>query len=241
MNTILPFGLFLVGAGVGWIATSSLRAAPLPVEPTAPAEAPTRAAEAERAGLSSEGERAPDCREEAAQARELRKRLRALEPASSAAKDRSRPPSPRCAIVPWPTDLPDMYREEGMRAVIGEELRGREFELDCSEFPCVAVVRHLSEQDNPAAIFKKGSYAEARVFDFVFGMHGGSHSFLAPVPPESMNRDLWLRVERRVHSQIRELMRAAREQAPPEPTAEAKAPAAPPAPLKLVFPLPGQP
>ena len=166
------------------------------------------------------------CEREYAQAQSLRARISLLKNRSRTARP-ERPPDPRCTPVEWPTGLPAKYREDGLRENLGVFLEGRELELDCSEFPCIALLKSEPGQAVDVGALKQNAYAGAKFVDMAYSSSEYNTTFFVPVPSDRFDRALQERIDGRVQAHIREFER------------DRPIPSGPPPRLELRFPLPG--
>jgi hypothetical protein len=177
-----------------------------------------------------------ECLAERAEVMALRARLQSRESASNDAHG-ARRADPRCTVVPWPPDLPEEFSEETLRKRLAEHLAGVDVELDCSEFPCLAVIE--GAETSELATFKTSAFAGAQVYEHVFVSGGQSHVLFAALPPGSDDEAIRQRLQGRIDAHSRELMRAAEDRRAEERPKAPDAAQAPPE-IKLLLPLPGQ-
>lgn len=213
MKIILPFAFFALGAfaGAGLTYAVRVKAARVPyvdesVQAPRPAEHPAKI-ESNRALNRDRG----GCQSEVTEILQLRNRIQTRQRALSIQASKSRgTPSPldiRCTPVPWPSDLPEQYREDAIRSVLGTTLEGRAFELDCSEFPCFSVIEGAPADLKDLRRVRADLYADAKVVEQGVGANGRQYHFVAILPDKHNDDQIQARLSRRIDAHARELTR----------------------------------
>ncbi len=147
----------------------------------------------------------------------LRKQLEQLEreylPQAPSSPLQEAPNEPGCRPGQWPPDLSENYREDALRAQIVEQFPDVEFEMDCSEFPCLAMLEDVDSGSAGVQKIKSGGLAKAETIEMNWVGPGPDGirrvHLLAVLPPESMSEDLRERVDARIGAQVQDFMRMA--------------------------------
>ena len=156
------------------------------------------------------------CQAERARVQRLRSYREELERREGQTKDI--PPvgrwDPRCTPIKWPENVPEKYHEEALHAVLTAQFRDQEFEIDCSEFPCIVALEDGgSNSEGSIRDLKNKIFSDARSIELRWGGSGSegprSVYFFSVFPPDSGSNDLMERVEGRLDAKQREFAREA--------------------------------
>ena len=128
----------------------------------------------------------------------------------------------RCTPIPWPSGLPEEYRYEKMLPMLARAFSEREFELDCSEFPCITLVHGAPSGPDEIATLRTGEYSDSELIQRGFGTRGRQYHFIALLPVEAANRHTRARIRARFDARSRDLMDqgADEEYSEPSPTGD---------------------
>lgn len=152
-----------------------------------------------------------DCSRETFEISSIRARIREHE--QRLASNALGPPDLRCTPVQWPEDIAEKYEEVGVRDALATHLRDFDFELDCGEFPCLAVIHGADARIADLRPVKREGFEGARFVEHLFAAHGQKHVFFAPFPDTADEQELQERLQGRIDAQIREIMHEVRDTA----------------------------
>ena len=208
---------FLIGVGGGAILISSH-----PSESTGRRELdPGSEAHSATSSPADTGEidlgiRSVDCRSFHDQIRDLRSQLEQLTndpPTHETRQHRSIPRSPRCTPGQWPQDLRSQFQEASLRDTIDRYIPGTDYDLDCSEFPCIASLEDVGAATSGLSDLRSSFSGEAKFIETTWAGPGIGGPrivhFFGPIPADQMSEDLADRVNARLDETIRDTMHGA--------------------------------
>lgn len=132
---------------------------------------------------------------------ELEQRALTSQPTEARPEVKKGASDPRCMAVQWPSSTPEQFKEANVHELLADQLKGRDFELDCSEFPCLAVIEDSAvdgvQLDALKARLPGGTFVE--LSSVAPGPTGARHvHFFAPLPPGTDSEEVQERIQGRI-------------------------------------------